>query len=693
MDERVPDKPLFERPLEGRLDSWKEIAAYLDRDVTTVQRWEKREGMPVHRHLHERTGSVHAFQGELDAWAQGRLLPVPQQNPRPLSPETTPESVSPAPGLPLVRSAQVPGANRISWVPILSVAALAATLGFGLKLWLQNKEDTWRSPIEGARFQPITELDGMEQAAALSRDGQFAAFLSNQDGPTDVWVTQLGSGQFHNLTHGNAKDILNHELRNLSFSPDGSFVTYWSRKPDSARDGGIGIWAVPTLGGQPRPYLEGVAEFDWSRDGSRLVYHTAGPGDPVYVSDGGMERAARIIFTASAGVHCHFPLWSPDMKFVYFVQGSFPNALDVWRILSVGGTPERITSHHGEVTYPVLLNARTLLYLARDLDGSGPWLYGMDIQHRIPHPLSSGLDRYTSLAASVDGRRLVATRATAKRSLWRFSIGRAPVQAPAVVRIPLETATGISPRLGPDYLLYISATSTGDSIWKLVNGTGIELWGGPGARVSGSPAISPDGQRIAFSARQNQRTLLYVMRADGTGARILSDSIDLQGGLGWTHDGQSIVVARKVHGVPHIFRVSVDGRSMVSLTQEYSEGPVCAPDGRFVVYSGPNIGTTFPVKAVTSAGTQYHFPVLNLTRGARHLVLMSGGKELAFLRGEMQHKDLWSINLETGAERQLSDLPPDFDVRDFDISQDGHEVVLERDQDRSDVVLIDLPKP
>ena len=38
-------------PALDRLDSWKEIAAYLKRDVTTVQRWEKREGMPVHRHL------------------------------------------------------------------------------------------------------------------------------------------------------------------------------------------------------------------------------------------------------------------------------------------------------------------------------------------------------------------------------------------------------------------------------------------------------------------------------------------------------------------------------------------------------------------------------------------------------------------------------------------------------------------
>jgi len=60
------------KPVEVRLDSWKEIAAYLHRDVTTVQRWEKREGMPVHRHLHDRIGSVYAFSSELDAWSQGR---------------------------------------------------------------------------------------------------------------------------------------------------------------------------------------------------------------------------------------------------------------------------------------------------------------------------------------------------------------------------------------------------------------------------------------------------------------------------------------------------------------------------------------------------------------------------------------------------------------------------------------------
>src|SRR5256885_13487955 len=62
-----------------RLDSWKDIAAYLKRDVTTVQRWEKRERMPVHRHQHDRLGSVYAFRSELDPWVQSRRLRLEEE--------------------------------------------------------------------------------------------------------------------------------------------------------------------------------------------------------------------------------------------------------------------------------------------------------------------------------------------------------------------------------------------------------------------------------------------------------------------------------------------------------------------------------------------------------------------------------------------------------------------------------------
>jgi TolB-like protein/Tfp pilus assembly protein PilF len=55
-----------------RLDSWKEIASYLRRDVRTVQRWEKKEGLPVHRHVHDKLGSIYADRAELTAWFTSR---------------------------------------------------------------------------------------------------------------------------------------------------------------------------------------------------------------------------------------------------------------------------------------------------------------------------------------------------------------------------------------------------------------------------------------------------------------------------------------------------------------------------------------------------------------------------------------------------------------------------------------------
>jgi TolB-like protein len=55
-----------------RLDSWKEIAAYLRRDVRTVQRWEKKEGLPVYRHLHDKLGSIYAYRNELTDWFNAR---------------------------------------------------------------------------------------------------------------------------------------------------------------------------------------------------------------------------------------------------------------------------------------------------------------------------------------------------------------------------------------------------------------------------------------------------------------------------------------------------------------------------------------------------------------------------------------------------------------------------------------------
>lgn len=56
----------------GRLEGWKEIAAHVERSVRTVRRWERDEGLPVHRHMHGQKGTPYAFVDEIDRWRARR---------------------------------------------------------------------------------------------------------------------------------------------------------------------------------------------------------------------------------------------------------------------------------------------------------------------------------------------------------------------------------------------------------------------------------------------------------------------------------------------------------------------------------------------------------------------------------------------------------------------------------------------
>src|SRR5580700_850315 len=65
------------------LETWKEIAAYLQRDAKTARRWEKEEGLPIHRHNHKSRSSVYAYPAEIDAWRASRKTAVEIVPPRP----------------------------------------------------------------------------------------------------------------------------------------------------------------------------------------------------------------------------------------------------------------------------------------------------------------------------------------------------------------------------------------------------------------------------------------------------------------------------------------------------------------------------------------------------------------------------------------------------------------------------------
>jgi Tol biopolymer transport system component len=476
---------------DDRLDSWKEIAAYLRRDVTTVQRWERREGMPVRRHAHDKLGSVYALRSELDAWTRQRDT------------VRTPTASS------FRRSVLV-------WLPLIGVAIVLLTA----VVWIVvRRGGDSPNPLANARFEHVTNFGGNEQAAALSRDGRLVAFLSDRDGPTDVWVTQLGTGQFYNLTRGHAAELVNTSVRTLGFTADGAFVTFWTRRTRPSQAADISISAVPTLGGSPKPFLEDAAELDFSADGTRMIFHTPAAGDPMFLRDSGSANSSRPLFTAPSGLHAHYPVWSPSGDFIYFVQGRVPDAMDIWRIKSTGDRPpERVTSHNSHVSHPVFLNPNRLMYLATTSDGAGPWVYSLDPDRPSPTRVSAGIDRYSSLSASADGSRLVATVAKSKPTFWRLPIDASSNTDGLPVRIPLTTEPGFAPRYGPDYLLYVSSKGPGDAIWKLADGTVSELWSQPDARILGGPEIAPDGHRVAFTVAESGRTTLRLINATMEGA-------------------------------------------------------------------------------------------------------------------------------------------------------------------------------
>jgi pentatricopeptide repeat protein len=167
--------PPVEKPSDRRLDSWKEIAAYVNRDVTTVQRWEKREGMPVHRHLHEKRGSVYAWTEELDGWIQSRRARLEETEAKPdaeVSPSIPQEyGARPAQGIRL----------RFALAAILCLGVLAAAW----LLFRPRAPATGETVIRSLAVLPLRDLSGNPTQGYLA------------DGITEALIGRLSN--IHNL--------------------------------------------------------------------------------------------------------------------------------------------------------------------------------------------------------------------------------------------------------------------------------------------------------------------------------------------------------------------------------------------------------------------------------------------------------------------------------------------------------------
>src|SRR5262245_18926193 len=315
----------------------------------------------------------------------------------------------------------------------------------------------------------------------------------------------------------------NPNTRSAGFSGDGSQV--WFVQQVTSRPLRWTSWIAHALVGAPRTFVEGGLEPIWSPDGKHVVYHTNDLGDPIFIADRNGSNPSQI-FVAPPGVHGHYLTWSPDGRFIYFVRGTLPTEeMDIWRLSvstsETAAAPERITYHNARVAYPAWLDARTLIYSATAEDGSGQWLYAMDVEHRIPHRVNSGItERYLSVATSrTQPRRLVTTVATSSASLWTVPVSDHIETESAVQRFPVANARALGPRLPADSMLFLSSKGGADGLWKLEHGREAELWRGADVGVIAPASLSADGRQVAFVHRKQGRAGLYVMDASGANIR------------------------------------------------------------------------------------------------------------------------------------------------------------------------------
>src|SRR5438094_297957 len=172
-----------ERP-DDRLDSWKEIAAYLGRGITTAQRWEQEAALPIKRLPHTKKGSVFAFKSELDAWRAKRAQPGP-----------LPSRVDSEPPMALSQTPVARPLPRSRFGARLVVASLGfigltiAVLGLAARVHrAATSAPGFEAPIVP---RPFANDAGNEAAPSLSPDGSQVVYHWSRDGVADLYIKPI----------------------------------------------------------------------------------------------------------------------------------------------------------------------------------------------------------------------------------------------------------------------------------------------------------------------------------------------------------------------------------------------------------------------------------------------------------------------------------------------------------------------
>jgi len=652
MAEPTRDAPPSVRPIEDRLndrlDSWKEIAAYLNRDVTTVQRWEKREGMPVHRHLHDRMGSVYASRAELDAWVNGRNLRATQENGNPVGPPAAVETNENASPVSSDRNVPIipvtPQSGRRPWTAIIAICGCVLLLSAG---WFVYKR--WRviypAPLVQRALTRLTSDDGLQTGATWSPDGRFIAYSSDRGGKYDIWVRQISGGDPIQITKGPAENW------QPDWSPDGKYIAYRSEEGDG------GIYITPALGGTG---LQRKISFfgyfpRWSPDSSRILFQTGSDLIGGYLYAVGLDgKQPRPVLTDLGENRIPmFATWHPDGKRIttWIFDGT-----------TLVGTGSPIPSFLTEPIYggpaieskitpelrkqveaalaPGVAEWRTdfrfawapsgkAVYYERTFRGArNIWRMSVDpvtLQPTRVERLTTSPGPDTELSVSPDGSKIAFTSERQQIRAWAFPFdahrGRVtgsgqPITSPGIEAWSLNLS-----RDGKK--LSVDGSRDGHlGHWATTVPNGREeSFGADDSYIRGLPIWSPDGKHAIYGRWQSAsdkvqivgEVQLVVWSSDQRSEDPVEGWSSPFGGVtDWSPDGQSVLVTHwaSLTARPSIWQLFVHpSLSRVSSAREMTSDPNYqlyqahfSPDGRWIVFEGVKENSNSIIFAIPAAG-------------------------------------------------------------------------------------------
>ena len=691
--------PLGESRPDDLLDSWKEIAAYLGRDVRTVQRWEKKEGLPVHRHEHEKMGTVSACKSEIDGWWRGRNSQLASRTEN-YEVGGGPQLASWPAVMPEVQEQKEPTAAapwpkaRLLTVCALAIASiLAVALGILENSHLRDWPFLRKPPLEVMRITRLT-FTGHVKDAAISPDGKYVAFVNLDRGARSVWVYQTATGSTMQVVPGDI-GFWPRGAR-LTFSLDGNYVYY--ENLDSAQGTGLyGLYRVPMVGGTPRKLISDIdSAVTFSPDGKRLAFmrnsNERGEVALTVADSDGLNERVLALRKQDSGFTFEAPAWSPDSKRIAAAIGGVgvegrqrieTVAVDTGREASLGTQEWWFLGRMGW-----LPDGRGLVFVARENTSSlNAQIWQADFPGGAVHRVTNDLSNYFCLTGSADGAYWAALEAKATSSLWIFPKGD-QVQARQITP-GIDSVDGNSgfTWMADGRILYTSRHSGGESMRTVApDGRNVrEFPLSPG--MNRRPSSCRDGHYILYTSQTSAGRNVWRTDSEGKEVKQLTFGND----AGWAQCGRDskwFVYGSGNKGHPTLFKMSIEGGPAIPVSDKYCGSPRLSPDSRWIAtgFRDRVDHCKIGVISVDSGEPRWASdPPEGLDWDAQ-LAWTSDGGEVTYSAIRDGVSNLWSQPLTGGPPKQLTDFNEGL-IFSFNWSPDGNQLVLARGSVTDDAVL------